>query len=91
MQRPSFMHQPGPSLEDMSMFEDFCTPELFESRTFLEIPEVDLPPAVPPPPQEVTMKDLSIEENPAKPSIEEPRSAEPRSGQTPSESILIID
>jgi hypothetical protein len=57
------------------MFEDFCTPELFEQRTFLEMPQVEaptppLPP--PPPPQEVTMKDLSIEEKPEENAEEKP-------------------
>jgi hypothetical protein len=63
LQRHSVLSQQSPSLEDTSMFEDFCTPELFEQRTFLEMPQVEAPtPPTPPPPQEVTMKDLSIDE-----------------------------
>lgn len=70
------------------MFEDFCTPELFEQRTFLELPQEQ---PIPPSPQEVTMKDLSIEEKPAKEAPVLQKVVEHRSGQQPSESILIID
>lgn len=70
LQRHSVLPKQSPSLEDTSMFEDFCTPELFTQRTFLEMPQVEVP--TPLPPQEVTMKDLSIEEKPEEKAEEKP-------------------
>lgn len=60
LQQRSILPQKSPSLDDTSIFEDFCTPELFEQRTFLEMPQVEAP--IPLPSPQVTMKDLSIDE-----------------------------
>ena len=83
--------QQVPSLDDVSVFDDFCIPELFERRTFLEMPQSEQPAPMPPAPKEVDMKDLSMEDKPAVPHCVEPCAAEPRSGKRLSESILIID
>lgn len=85
-QQPGILPRQVPASEDRSIFEDFCTPELFEQRTFLEMPLVEHCCPIPPPPQEATMPNLSIEEKPV-----EGKSVEPRSGRRPSESILIAD
>lgn len=86
MQPPSIASRLAAAPEDNVIFEEFCTPELFEQRTFMEIPHLEHSEPIPPPPQEVTMKDLSIEEK-----LPEEQAPESRSGRRPSESILIID
>jgi hypothetical protein len=88
MQQPSLVPRHVPPPDDRLIFEDFCTPELFEQRTFLELPQAEL---IPLPPQEVTMKDLSLEENPIGEKTIEKKPVELRSGRRPSESILIVD
>ena len=86
VQPPSIASRLASAPEDNVVFEEFCTPELFEQRTFMEVPQLEHSEPIPPPPQEVTMKDLSIEEK-----LPEEKAAESRSGRRPSESILIID